>query len=521
MRGTSRESRHVRLRVRIVALAALAVALSWAGAQSASAVVVEPAPGKRLSYQPLHAAHGFAARPFAAKPFAGKNLVYHGGPVMSSNTNYTFFWAPSGSPAYAAGYQTGVEKYFEDLAHDSGGDQNVDSVATQYTGEPGQAANYDSHFGGVIVDTTPYPINGCAQAATCLTDEQIQAEVTSYVEAHGLPQDLAHEYFVLTPPGVESCFGPTSTECSAGSLSPAYCAYHGAITAPGGTIIYADDPYVLGVEGCDTSEHPNGPSDSALLGGISHEHNESITDPTLNAWFGPEGQENGDKCRTLEEASEYGTPLGTAPDGSRYNQLINGAEYWYQQEWSNQGSTCLQRLGAIAPTVTKLTPKKGATSGGTTVAIAGTGFAGASAVSFGGTPATSFKVNSPTSISAVSPAHSSGTVDVTVTTAAGTSAVASADHFAYGKPTVTGVSPSSGTAAGGQGVTVTGTGFALGSGTTLSFGKAHATGVNCTSSTSCTATTPPAAKTGSVDVVASIGKSKSRKNPPQDSYSYT
>jgi IPT/TIG domain len=521
MRGTSMESRHVRLRARIVTLAALAVALSWAGAQSASAVLVEPTPGKRLSYQPLSGAHGFAARPFTARPFAGgKNLVYHGGPVMTSNTNYTFFWAPSGSQPYAAGYQTGVEKYFEDLAHDSGGAQNVDSVATQYTGEPGQTANYDSHFGGVIVDTTPYPINGCTVAPTCLTDEQIQAEVTSFVEAHGLPHGLAHEYFVLTPPGVESCFGPTSPECSAGSLSPAYCAYHGAISAPGGTIIYANDPYVLEIEGCDTNEHPNGPSDSALLGGVSHEHNESVTDPTLNAWFGAEGEENGDKCRTFEDASEYGTPLGTAPDGSRYNQLINGAEYFYQQEWSNQGSTCLQRLGAIVPTVTKLKPKKGESSGGTIVTITGTGFAGASAVSFGGTPATSLTVNSPTSISAVSPAHSSGLVDVTVTTPGGTSAAVASDHFIFGKPTVTGVSPSSGTAAGGQAVTVTGTGFALGSGTTLSFGKVHATGVNCTSSTSCTATSPPAAKTGNVEVVATVGK-KSRKNPPQDTYTYT
>ncbi|HEX9480837.1 MAG TPA: IPT/TIG domain-containing protein [Solirubrobacteraceae bacterium] len=516
MRGTSSESRHARLRVRIGALAALAVAVSWAGAQSASAVLVEPTPGRRLSYQPLSGAPRFAATPFAGK----KNLVYHGGPVMTSNTNYMFFWAPSGSQPYAAGYQTGVEKYLKDLAADSGGAQNVDSVATQYTGEPGQTANYDSHFGGVIIDTKPYPLNGCTAAPTCLTDEQIQAELTSYIEAHGLPQDLVHEYFLLTPPGVESCFGTASTECSAGSLSPAYCAYHGAISAPGGTIIYADDPYVLEVEGCDTGEHPNGASDSALLGGLSHEHNESVTDPTLNAWFGPEGQEDGDKCRTFEDLTEYGTQLGTAPDGSRYNQLVNGAEYWYQQEWSNQGSTCLQRLAATAPTVTKLTPKKGETSGGTSVTITGTGFAGATAVSFGGTPATSFEVNSPTSISAVSPEHSSGPIDVTVTTPGGTSAVSSADHFTYGKPTVTGVSPSSGTAAGGITVTVTGTGFALGSGTTLIFGKVHATGVNCTSSTSCTATTPPRAKPGNVEVFALVGK-KSRKNPPLDTYEYT
>ena len=39
-----------------------------------------------------------------------------------------------------------------------------------------------------------------------------------------------------------------------------------------------------------------------------------------------------------------GTPLGKAPDGASYNQVINGHFYWYQEEWSNQGDECLQRL---------------------------------------------------------------------------------------------------------------------------------------------------------------------------------
>jgi chitinase len=39
-----------------------------------------------------------------------------------------------------------------------------------------------------------------------------------------------------------------------------------------------------------------------------------------------------------------GTPLGTAPNGAKYNQVINGHFYWYQEEWSNQTHSCLQRL---------------------------------------------------------------------------------------------------------------------------------------------------------------------------------
>ena len=109
-------------------------------------------------------------------------------------------------------------------------------------------------------------------------------------------------------------------------------------------LIYSNDPYVTGNPGCDDGNHPNGPSDGALIGGLSHEHNESITDPLPNdAWTDGAGRnhgfENGDQC-----VGAMGTPLGTAPNGAKYNQVINGHFYWYQEEWSNLGHTCLQRL---------------------------------------------------------------------------------------------------------------------------------------------------------------------------------
>jgi alpha-tubulin suppressor-like RCC1 family protein len=84
-----------------------------------------------------------------------------------------------------------------------------------------------------------------------------------------------------------------------------------------------------------------------------------------------------------------------------------------------------------APTVTAVSPSSGPASGGTTVTITGTNFVGVSAVKFGADSAESFEVKSESSISAVapSPTQGLGTVDVTVTTAAGTSATGSADRF--------------------------------------------------------------------------------------------
>src|SRR5207249_1655707 len=65
------------------------------------------------------------------------------------------------------------------------------------------------------------------------------------------------------------------------------------------------------------------------------------------------------------------------------------------------------------------------------VVITGTNFTGTTAVSFAGTAAVSFVVNSATKITAVAPAHAAGAVDITVTTAAGTSATSAADQFAF------------------------------------------------------------------------------------------
>ena len=191
----------------------------------------------------------------------------------------------------------------------------------------------------------------------CLTDGQIQQELEKVVTAHHLKRDFTHEYFLMTPPHVENCFSndpnanPPYGGCSAGEVPSSlafYCAYH-QNTSIAPMLLYSNNPYVVGNPGCDDGNHPNGPSDGALIGGLSHEHNESITDPMPNdTWTngaGPNhGEENGDQCD-----GQMGTPLGTTAGGAKYNQVINGHFYWYQEEWSNQGHTCLQRLPAVDP----------------------------------------------------------------------------------------------------------------------------------------------------------------------------
>ena len=80
--------------------------------------------------------------------------------------------------------------------------------------------------------------------------------------------------------------------------------------------------------------------------------------------------------------------------------------------------------------VTGVSPTQGPAAGGTTVTITGTNLATPTAVNFGSTTA-KIVTDTATQIVVTSPAESAGTVDVTVFTADGASAVSPADQFTY------------------------------------------------------------------------------------------
>jgi IPT/TIG domain/PASTA domain len=89
------------------------------------------------------------------------------------------------------------------------------------------------------------------------------------------------------------------------------------------------------------------------------------------------------------------------------------------------------------PSVIAISPTTGTTASGSSVTISGSNFSEVQKVDFGGMAATSYTINSEGSITATSPpASAPGTVDVTVTTAAGTSPTGSSDSFTYTAPPV-------------------------------------------------------------------------------------
>jgi hypothetical protein len=113
----------------------------------------------------------------------------------------------------------------------------------------------------------------------CLTDPQIQTELEHFVTSRGLKTDLSHEYFLLTPPGVETCFTNDATAsppfggCSAGEPRNLafFCAYH-QNTSLSPMLIYANDPFDATNPLCQDGNNPtNSIAGGEINGGLSRD----------------------------------------------------------------------------------------------------------------------------------------------------------------------------------------------------------------------------------------------------------
>ncbi|WP_405684841.1 IPT/TIG domain-containing protein [Streptomyces sp. NBC_00057] len=137
------------------------------------------------------------------------------------------------------------------------------------------------------------------------------------------------------------------------------------------------------------------------------------------------------------------------------------------------------------PAISSIAPNQGSVEGGNTVTLTGTGFSGATSVLFG-TVAAAFIAVSATQVTAVAPAAPVGTVNVTITTPGGTSTGVPYTYVAV--PVLGSVAPAQGPLAGGNSITLSGTGF---TGTTsVRFGVNAASSFTFVSATQLTAVVP-------------------------------
>jgi len=156
--------------------------------------------------------------------------------------------------------------------------------------------------------------------------------------------------------------------------------------------------------------------------------------------------------------------------------------------------------GTPAPTLSSINPNSGTTAGGTACTLTGENLTGCSAVSFGANAATGISVVSDTQVRCTSPAGS-GTVSVMATTSGGTS---NGVNFTYTipTPTLSSITPNTGSTAGGTACTLTGTNLTGCS--AVSFGGTAATGI-AVDSASQVRCTSPAKSAGAYGVTATTG----------------
>ncbi len=274
-------------------------------------------------------------------------VVYHAGTVMREVRIHTIFWAPpgfrfSGSPAQGVlGYEPMIQRFLADVASDSGSTSNEFGVLSEYP-QRGGAGKYGISYNVAtdsIDDADPYPrpSEQCpspAGIATCVTDLQLRQEIDKMIRGHEPSARGLHElWFIFLPPNVDTCI-------SIGSCgTTAYAGYHALANTGRTPTIYAAIPDPLIEFTPPPGQDPQGnPEAEVSIDTVAHEAVEAITDPVGTGWMDPNGFEVADKCET----PQLGTPLGYAPDGSPYNQVIGGRPYLIQAMWSNVIRGCVQ-----------------------------------------------------------------------------------------------------------------------------------------------------------------------------------
>ncbi len=266
-------------------------------------------------------------------------VVYHGGSVMHGVTLHALFWAPpgyafSGAPqAGSLGYVALLEQFLHDAAAASDRTDNVFSVIGEYPDRSGPGT-YRMSVAAPVIDTAPYPDGGhsCTSAedtATCVSDAALQREIAARA---GSAVGLHQLWIAFLPPGVDECVSPGSCATSE------YAGYHSLFETAHGPIVYdaIPDPTLEFVPPPGSDPEGN-PAAESSIDTVAHEIVEAITDPEGAGWMDPNGFEVADRCET---GPQIGAPLGYAPNGAPYNQVIGGHDYLVQAMWSNHELGC-------------------------------------------------------------------------------------------------------------------------------------------------------------------------------------
>ncbi len=259
-------------------------------------------------------------------------------------------------------------------------------------------------------------------------------------------------------------------------------------------------------DGTWTTDDPAGEFDFSSITEQKYVHSISIAGscipnppPTVTSVTPESGSSNGGTEITVhgsDFAESFGSGVTIGDNWISYDEITYGADgTWLrfctplhavgavdatvrnpdgQEGTLTDGYTYVQ---ASPPTVTSVSPDSGSTNGGTEIIVFGTGFAEGSGggVTIGGNWISYYSVTygaDGTWLQFNTPTHAAGAVDVTVRNPDGQEGTLS-DGYTYvqaSPPTVTSVSPDSGSTNGGTEIIVSGTDFVEGSGSGVTIG---------------------------------------------------
>jgi hypothetical protein len=156
-----------------------------------------------------------------------------GNTIVGSSKTYVIYWDPM-KDYYHGDWQHVIDTFMQSMGAASGTLGNVFAVDSQYTDAANEHALYKSTFHGAYTDTNGYPSSGCTDpeppepkdligpevkgkhTPVCLTDNQLQEELTNFISQHSLPKGMGSIFYLLTPPSVTVCLdsGALASHCS-------------------------------------------------------------------------------------------------------------------------------------------------------------------------------------------------------------------------------------------------------------------------------------------------------------------
>jgi len=241
-------------------------------------------------------------------------VEYHGAPVLAGVRNlYAIFY----------GYWPNVVGTFEIYADflSNLGSSPYFRIAARYPNADGQAPSGGLFYAGAEIDAFSH--------GPTLSDADIADIVSAKILAGALPLDPSGIYVIIASPDVWASSG----------LDVNYCAMHGTSVTLGfsSPYIFVGGPARSPTRCAPQSVGPNGTLNAdAAVSLIAAELFNTVTDPTLGAWFDRYGLEPADKC-----AWTFGTTY-TAPNGAKANVHLGSRDYLLQQLWlpTKTGGAC-------------------------------------------------------------------------------------------------------------------------------------------------------------------------------------